>query len=286
MSPQKQCRIDVPATYSGVQKATMSHMRVAAYQMRVTPDIDANFRNISSAVRRAAVNKAKLLVLPECALSGYPPLHHDSRANIDTVRIAELNSQVCDLARQHRIWVVLGTILMSSEGLLNSALVISDEGEIVCRYDKMHLMGGDRKFFAPGVGARIVNIAGIPTGIQICYDVRFPEAFRYLREQGAKMIVLILNACGGETWKLPVLEGTFRCRAAENTCFVVAVNAAGPLQMATSRICDPLGLDLAAARRETQQMILADIDPSLADRGYFDDRRKDQFAIVALFEQS
>lgn len=276
-------RIGIPAAYS--QEWVLMHMKVAAYQMRVTADVEGNFRNIRGAIRRAARQGARVLVLPECALSGYPPLHYKSTADIDTLRIAELNSEVCDLARQHSIWVILGTILMSSEGLLNSALVISDAGEIVGQYDKLHLMGGDRKFFAPGVGARVFDIAGVPTGLLICYDMRFPEAFRYLRERGAKVIVVILNACGGETWKLPVLEGTFRCRAAENTCFVVAVNAAGPLQMATSRICDPLGLDLAAAKKETQQMIFADIDPTLTKQGYFHDRRTDQFAVVALFEE-
>lgn len=225
-----------------------------------------------------------MLALPECALSGYPPLHHKATSDIDAVRIAELNAQVCDLAKKHSIWVVLGTILMSSEGLLNSALVISDRGRIIGRQDKLHLMSRDKDFFAPGVGARVFDVKGVKFGVLICYDARFPEPFRYLRERGAKLIVVISNACGGETWKLPVLKGTFRCRAAENSCFVVAVNAAGPLQMATSRICDPRGLDLAAARRDTQQMIFADIDLSETDTGCFYDRRTDQFAVVGLFE--
>lgn len=252
--------------------------------MRVTADLDANFRSISRAIRRAAAEGARLLVLPECAISGYPPLHHGSISDIDTLRIAEMNGEICEMARRHSIWVVLGTILMSSSGLLNSALVISDEGEIVGRQDKLHLMSGDREFFAPGVGAQVFDIAGMPVGVLVCYDVRFPEASRYLRESGAQVVVYILNACGGETWKLPVLEGTFRCRAAENSCFVMAVNAAGPLQMATSRICEPMGLDLAAARRDTPQMLFADIDLSATKRGYFHDRRTDQFAVVTLFD--
>jgi predicted amidohydrolase len=262
----------------------MDRLKVAGYQMRVSADLDANFRNIRRAVRRAASEKADLLVLPECAISGYPPLHYKSPSEIDAARIAELNGEVCDLAKKHSIRVVLGTILMSSEGLLNSALVISKRGRIVGRQDKLHLTGPDKEFFAPGVGARIFEIKGLKVGVLICYDARFPEPFRYLRERGARMIAVISNACGGETWKLPVLEGTYRCRAAENSCFVVAVNAAGPLQMATSRICDPLGLDLAAARKETQQMIFADLDLAATDTGCFYDRRTDQFAVVGLFE--
>lgn len=262
----------------------MSIIRTAGYQMRVTPDPEANFANISSAIERASRRNARMLVLPECALSGYPPLHYEAASQINTVRIAELNSEVCEQARRHGIWVVLGTILMSSDGLLNSALVISDKGEIVGRQDKLHLMKFDRTFFHPGAGVSVHEIDGVRFGVLICYDVRFPEPFRYLRERGAQIIAVILNACGGETWKLPVLEGTFRCRAAENSCFIVAVNAAGPLQMAVSRICDPVGMDLASARRETQQMIFADVDPDKTRSGYFHDRRTDQFATIGLFE--
>lgn len=262
----------------------MAILKLAAYQMSVSADTQANFDKIAQGIRRAADAGAQMLALPECALSGYPPLHHATVADIDAVRIAELNDDVCDVARACGIWVVLGTILMSSEGLYNSALVISDEGEIVGRYDKLHLMPDDKDFFAPGVGIRTFSMHDTTFGVTICYDARFPEPFRYLREKGAKLIINISNACGGETWKMPVLEATYRTRASENSCFFVAVNAAGPLQMATSRICDPLGLDLAAAQPNEEEMIFADIDLSQAESGYYDDRRTDQFKVKASFD--
>ena len=258
-------------------------MRVAAYQMNVSGDPDSNFRKICDGMELAAEGKAELLALPECALPGYPPHHYRRPDEIDAVRIAELNGEVADQADKHGIWVVLGTVLMSSEGLLNSALVISDDGEIVGRYDKLHLMPDDKDFFAPGAGARTFDVAGVRTGVMICYDARFPEPFRYLREQGARLIVNISNACGGDTWKVPVLEGTYRARASENSCFVIAVNAAGPLQMATSRIVNPLGLDLASAEEDREEMLFAEIDPSETDAGYFYDRRTDQFEVNAKF---
>lgn len=258
----------------------MPNLRVAAYQMRVTADLEDNFSKIHSAIEQAAAGGARMLALPECAVSGYPPLHHGSLDQINILRIAELNAEVQDLAKQSGIWVILGTILNSTRGLLNSALVISDAGEIVGRYDKLHLTGSDREFFIPGVGAQSWEMNGLKFGVQICYDARFPEPFRYLRELGCRLIICISNACGKENWKLPVLEGTYRCRAAENSCFLVAVNAAGPVQMATSRICNPLGLDLAAAEVEQEQMLFADIDPAETETGCFFDRRLDQFEVV------
>lgn len=262
----------------------MESIKVAAYQMKVGADIDANLAKIRGGIEKASAAGAKIIALPECALPGYPPDNQTSQQDIDHARIAELNGEVCDIAAEFGIWVILGTIVMSSEGLLNSALVIADTGEIVGRYDKLHLMPGDRNIFMPGVGAWTFDLAdGVRFGVLICYDVRFPEPFRYLREEGAQVIFVILNACGGETWKLPVLEGTFRARAAENSCFIVAANAAGPLQMATSRIVNPLGLDLASANQDREEMIFAHLDMSKADAGYFYDRRLDQFMVKAMF---
>lgn len=258
----------------------MNRFRIAAYQMNVGNDVEANFVKIEEAIRSAASLGAQMVVFPECALSGYPPLHYPDVNSIDTVRINQLNNDICELARDASIWVVLGTITVGCGGLLNSALVISSDGELVGRYDKLHLMPQDKKFFVPGEGVPIFRTDGVVFGVQICYDARFPEAFRYLRERGAQLIIIISNACGGETWKLPVLEGTYRTRASENSCFVVAVNAAGPLQMATSRICNPLGLDLASANQDCEEIIFADIDTSETEFGYFHDRRKDQFEII------
>ncbi len=258
-------------------------MKVAAYQMQVGADIEANFGRIGKAIESAAKQGAQLLALPECALPGYPPHHHAGPDEIDTAATALFNAEVAQLAGRNSIHVILGTILMSSEGLLNSALVISNEGEILGRYDKLHLMEDDKRFFVPGVGARNFQLGGLSTGVLICYDARFPEPFRYLREQGAQMIVVISNACGSDTWKRPVLEGTYRARAAENTCFLIAVNAAGPLQMATSRIVNPLGLDLASAGYDHEEMLFAQIDPAETDAGYFYDRRTDQFRVTPRF---
>jgi len=251
--------------------------------MRVTPDPDANLRAVTSAIQTAAEAGARMVVFPECALSGYPPLHYSGPGEINLGLISELNERVRSAAAEAGVWVIVGSIGQGVGKFLNTALVISSDGELVGRYDKMHLMPDDKRFFESGGELRTMGAGDMVFGVQICYDARFPEGFRYLRERGARLIAVLSNACGGETWKAPVLEGTYRARASENTCFIVAVNAAGPLQMATSRICNPLGLDLASANQDREEMIFADIDLRETEAGYFHDRRTDLFELRGRF---
>jgi predicted amidohydrolase len=62
---------------------------------------------------------------------------------------------------------------------------------------------------------------------------------------------------GGDTWKVPVLEAHLRSRAAETGCFIVAANVAGPLQIVVSQIVDPIGLMLARANQDREEIITA-----------------------------
>jgi len=257
----------------------ISNVKVAGFQMFVTPDIDRNMVKIRAALDTAASNGSDVLVLPECAISGYPPLHHQRKSDIDLRRITEANEEAISLASKRGIWLIAGTITERDGALYNTALVVSPKG-LTGHYDKMHLIGDDSRFFAPGQGVPLFDFGGAVFGVQVCYDVRFPEPFRYLKEQGATVVFTIFNACEGATWKVPVLEGTCRARAAENHYHVVAVNAAGPLQMMVSRICDPDGLSPAEARQDKEELICAQLDLSSVDQGFFGDRRTDIFQLI------
>ena len=99
------------------------------------------------------------------------------------------------------------------------------------------------------------------SGLQICYDQRFPEPWRVLALRGAQVVLHCSNACvPGDTWKIPVIEAHLRSRAAENGFFVVSVNHGGPSQNWGSVIYDPHGLEVARAGYDCEELVPADPD--------------------------
>jgi predicted amidohydrolase len=158
------------------------------------------------------------------------------------------------------VWTVVGSEAWDGGVWRNRLYAFSAAGDTVAVYDKVHLTNGDTKYYAPGNQQVTFDLDGIIVGLQICYDARFPEGYRALLAQGAQVIVQGFYGAGGDTWKVPVLGAHLRSRAAESGCFVVAANVAGPLQIVTSQIIDPLGLMLAEANQDREELISAEID--------------------------
>ena len=254
-------------------------IRVAAYQMATTADIQVNLEKMLCGIREAAAQGAAVVAFPECAVSGYSPACHKDTSEIDLTALTAAHNTLTTAAQQARIWVIAGTILEDNGALFNSALIIGPDGAIRGTYDKLHLYKSDKRFFKAGNCLPLFDMDGIPFGIQICYDVRFPEPFRLLKEAGASIIFNLSDGCGAETWKIQVLEGVYRARASENCLYVVAVNSTGPQQITISQIVDVDGLTLTVAGQNTDELIVADLDLSRIAPGHFGNRRTDLFEL-------
>jgi len=253
-------------------------VKIAAVQMPITKDVGRNLRVMAAAVGRLSRKRVKLAVFPECCLSGYmvPPKQRDwpaIQAGVERLR---------ELARARRMALVFGTAQPNgARKPFNSVLAADERGRIVARYDKCHLIRGDKKFFAPGRRLfRVIRLAGVRLAMQICFDSRFPEAARLAALAGAQLITYSFAGVGKNNWKLPVLEGTLRCRAAENGVFVCAANAAHRVMIVASRILGPDGLDLAAARPGRAGEIVAAIAPPEAHHKFLHDRRPDLYRLA------
>jgi predicted amidohydrolase len=242
-------------------------VRVAAVQMDVAlGEVAANRAAILERLGEAGAAGARLIVFPECALTGYcfdgraaALAHAEPIPGPSVDRIAE----ACAARGVH---AVFGLLERAGDRLYNACALVGPGG-LVNSYRKIHLpyLGVDR-FVDPGDRALAVHDAGgLKVGMHICYDGSFPETGRVLALAGADVLVLPTN------WPRHsecAAEHMIPCRAMENTVYVMAVNRVGTEQgfrfIGRSAIADPTGAILARAGHDRPEVLFAEVDPARA----------------------
>lgn len=214
----------------------------------------SNFHRASQFIREASAEGAGLAVLPEYHLTGWVP---DSKALTTHALDWKIWIQKYQsLARELHINIVPGTIVQADSNfkpssdasnsdspeapLLNISTFISNKGDILGTYTKLNLWHPERPHLSPSSlpsPHTVLSTSLGPVGILICWDLAFPEAFRALVRQGAKIVIIptfwTASDCSTEGLRLNpkaealFLESTLTARAFENTCCVVFVNAGG-----------------------------------------------------------
>jgi len=256
-------------------------LRVAVGQMRSTEDLRANYQIIQDLLAISRQRKAKLLILPECALTGYGPAVYDGPHRFDERGFKQVLDDVRQAAAEARIAVVAGTAVKQAKGWMDAAVLVGTNGKICGRYDKAHLYGEDTRYYLPGGRAKVHRILETRLGMQICFDLRFPEPFRDLALRCAQVIAVPANICGTDgMWKGPVIEAHVRSRAAENGRYVVFANAAGPDQNVASMVADPRGEILARTSLDRAEVLTVDLDLARVDNGLLRARRVDLSKLV------
>ena len=209
----------------------------AAIQMASSPYVDANLMEAEKLIAEVAKLGAKLISLPEnFALMG----EHE----LDKVKIKEQDGSgpiqdfLSNTARKYSVWIIGGTIplVADHENKVRAAcLIYNDQGERVARYDKIHLFdvsvpGTNEEYresdsIEKGEQPLVLDTPFGKLGIAVCYDLRFPELFRTLSQQGAEILVIpsaFTAQTGAAHW-----EVLLRARAIENLCYVIAPNQGG-----------------------------------------------------------
>ncbi len=178
-----------------------------------------------------------------------------------------------ECAAQHGIWLHLGSLAVRHEPdrLANRSFVIAPSGDIVARYDKLHMFDvtladgetyAESNNYAPGGNAVVVDTPWGGLGLSICFDLRFPYLFRALAQGGAKMIAIpaaFTRSTGEAHWHV-----LLRARAIETQSFVLAAAQTGKHEhgrrtFGHSLIVSPWGEILAEAGTEPG-VISAEID--------------------------
>jgi nitrilase len=249
---------------------------VAALQMASGPNVNANLLEAERLLAKAAAAGAQLAVLPEnFALMGYHEV--DKLAICESEGNGPLQSFLARQAARHNLWLVGGTIPLAAneKGKVRASCLLFDaKGRQAARYDKMHLFDvkipnkeeSYRESACIEPGNRPV-VADTPFGrlaLAVCYDLRFPELFRELLEQGMEILALpsAFTAITGEAHWEPLL----RARAIENLCYVIAsaqggYHANGRETHGDSMIIDPWGVILKRLPRGPG-IVLAQLDRS------------------------
>jgi len=234
---------------------------------------------ILSLIDEVAGQGAKLVVFPECALSGYVFDDLDE-ARMASERVPGPSTDaIAAVCKELGVYAVVGMLEDAGEAIYNSAVLCGPEG-LVGVYRKTHLpfLGVDKLATLGPDPYRVFDTGRGRIGMLICYDLRFPEPARCLALEGAEIIALPTNWPQGADTAPDFIVPT---RAVENRVFVVAVNRAGEERGARfigkSQIVDPSGRRLARAQTTDETIITATFDPALA-------RQKRLIIVPGVFE--
>lgn len=242
-------------------------MKVAAVQMDIK--ILAKEHNLHQILRyleQAASAGAKLVVFPECALSGYCFVSPEEAAPVAETVPGPSTEKILAAARALDCTVVVGLLERSGDQIFNAAAVVTPQG-ILETYRKLHLpcLGID---WHAALGDRPFPVFATPhakIGISICYDCSFPESGRVLKLKGAQIFVIPTNwPSGSDSWQhMPPV------RAVENHMHVIACDRVGEERgfrfAGHSQIVDLNGTKLAEADETEETIIYGEIDPAAAD---------------------
>jgi nitrilase len=245
--------------------------RIAAVQMASGPNVQGNLHEAARLVTMAAEQGAKLVALPEhFAIMGMKD--RDKVAVREAEGKGPIQQFLSDTAKKHKIWLVGGSVplVASVPGKVrNSCLLYDDKGKQVARYDKIHLFGldlGNEHFheettIEPGGEVVVANSPFGRLGLSVCYDLRFPELYRAMKEVD---IILVPSAFTETTGKAH-WETLVRARAIENLAYVLApaqggYHVSGRETHGNSMIVDPWGVILDRLQRGSG-VVIAGVNP-------------------------
>lgn len=245
-----------------------SEWTIAAVQMDCKlGDLSGNLTAVRQRLQLAADQGAQLIVFPECVLTGYCfAARNDVAQSADAIPGAATDALAKDCA-QRRVHCVVGMLEHDRRGRVFNACALIGPNGLIAGYRKAHLpcIGADR-FVDPGDQPFAVHdLGGLRLGLNICFDLSFPEAARSLTLLGADVIALPTN------WATPsgkMAELVCRVRALENHVHFVCVNRVGDEGgyhfIGKSSIINCSGDFAAQADHDRDAMIIARIDPRTA----------------------
>lgn len=268
-------------------KTRQTQFKIALAQLKSASDhvqapniaarVQAQFNRIEQMIDKAQQAQIDCLVFPEECLTLDLTTTEKSQLREPYVTGA-LQTKWQQLARHYQIWIVAGTLpIHTDQGdkYTSSTLLLDPNGEIKARYDKIHLFDVE---IEPGkeaycesehvLGGNRIVVYDLPwarVGLSVCYDIRFPELYRAMMQQGVEVFIIpsaFTYRTGKKHWEI-----LLRARAVENLAYVAACNHAGTRHNGErtyghSMVINPWG-EIMQQCEENEAMIIATFDMTL-----------------------
>jgi predicted amidohydrolase len=225
--------------------------------LSITPEPwkkEANFAKMERYARQAAAQGAKVIATPEGFLEGYvgndkrtPGLKADQYSAVGEAVDGPLLSRVSALARELKVFLLIGFAEKRDGKMFNSAVIFSPEGAVTSHYSKSHT-AADEPFNSKGTTFPVTDTGLGRWGTLICFDRQLPETARILALKGAQFI--LVPAWGGYGEMNDIM---MRVRAYENGVWLAFVHPKRVL------IIDPKGNVVAKNSTERDEIVMAPV---------------------------
>lgn len=236
-------------------------MRVGFLQYSVTRNREQNIEQLKHFLEQ---NQCDIIVLPELSMCGYLFESRDQLAAFaEPVPGGDSTRCMLQLSRQYACTIIFGLAEQENHRLFNTAVIVSN-GRYVGKYRKIHLTDFEKRFFDRGSQNTVFDVNGIKIGVQICFDLWFPEISREQIRQGAQLLCALANFGGETTYHI------CKMRAIENLTPLVLCNRVGSESipgmtadfLGKSTIVDAAGQRLHIAPERAPGFAVCDISPA------------------------
>lgn len=196
-----------------------------------------------------------LLIFPEMTLTGF------TMQSKEFAEVLEGESYLffASIAKEKKCAVMYGIIEKGKKKNFNTLVHLNNQGKLIASYRKIHPFSYSKEniFYGKGKGTVITKVRGYQIGLSICYDLRFPELYRFYAKEKVHLIIDIAN------WPDTRIEhwrSLLKARAIENQCYVAGVNRVGddPKLHYTgfSSVFDPMGKEIISVENDEKIMVV------------------------------
>lgn len=247
--------------------------RIGLCQLTTGEDPETNLKLIREGVAAAVADGARIVVFPEAAMARFGVPLKPLAQPLD----GPWAMSVSAVAEEYGVVIVAGMFTPSPDGRVSNTLLVTGAGHHL-GYDKIHLYDAfgfaESATVAPGSAPVTFEVDGVTFGVATCYDLRFPELFRRLADDGAD-VVLVPTSWGAGEGKREQWEVLVRARALDSGCWVLGcgqadpaatgtpVNPKAPTGIGYSTVSDGFGrvhVQLGAG----PETVVVDVDPAVS----------------------